>query len=251
MSVFYSFILGVVQGLTEFLPISSSGHLILTQKLFGFEPDLFANVAMHFGTLIAVIIFYKKQVWQIAKNPFGKKGMLVIVATLPTVFLGLAIKLFVPSALDGAILPIGFALTFILLLTSGFFAKQQNNLLTMPKKHALLAGIAQGIAVLPGLSRSGATICTLKMLGVKNQSATELSFLMSIPVILGSIILLLPDVLRSPTTPDFLALAVGMATSFAVGFLSLGLLKKIADKGNLDKFAWYMLFPFLLSCLTL
>ena len=228
MSVFCSFVLGIVQGLTEFLPISSSGHLILTQKLFGLEPDLFLNVAMHFGTLVAVVIFYKKQVWQIVKHPFCKK-----------------------AKLDGILLPLGFALTFVLLFASQFAKKQKHNLLTTSYKTGFLCGVVQGIAVLPGLSRSGATICFLKHRGTKNNHATELSFLMSIPVILGSIVLLGFDVANTQTTVDVVALLVGMATSFVFGYLSLGILNKIANSGSFDRFAPYMVFPFLLSCVTI
>ena len=248
MSVFCSFILGIVQGLTEFLPISSSGHLVLAQKLFGLEPDLFLTVALHFGTLIAVCIFYKNQLWQIAKHPFCKKAKLVYLATLPTAMLGVLAKLFLPDILDGLLLPLGFALTFVLLITSSLAKKQQHNLITMPYKTAFWCGIAQGIAVLPGLSRSGTTICFLKWRGTKGTSATELSFLMSIPVILGSIVLLLPDVLSTSTSIHVLPLVVGTATSFVFGYLSLGFLHKIAKTSSFEKFAPYMVFPFLLSC---
>ena len=251
MSVFCSFVLGIVQGVTEFLPISSSGHLILTQKLFGLEPDLFLNVAMHFGTLVAVVIFYKNQLWQIVKHPFCKKAKLVYLATLPTVVIGFFAKMFLPSALDGILLPLGFALTFVLLLNSQFAKKQQRSLLTTSYKTGFLCGVVQGIAVLPGLSRSGATICFLKGCGTKNKDATELSFLMSIPVILGSIVLLGFDVVQTQTAVDILPVLVGMATSFVFGYLSLGILNKIAQSGNFAKFAPYMIFPFLLSCVTM
>lgn len=251
MTVFCSFVLGIVQGLTEFLPISSSGHLILTQKLFGLQPDLFLNVAMHFGTLVAVVVFYKKQLWQMLKHPFCKKAKLVYIATLPTVVIGFLAKMFLPSALDGVLLPLGFALTFVLLLTSQFAKKQKHNLLTTSYKTGFLCGVVQGIAVLPGLSRSGSTICFLKFCKMKNKDATELSFLMSIPVILGSIVLLGFDVVQTQTTVDIFPLLVGLTTSFVFGYLSLGILNKIAQSGNFAKFAPYVIFPFLLSCIIL
>ncbi|MBE5748370.1 MAG: undecaprenyl-diphosphate phosphatase [Clostridiales bacterium] len=251
MTVFCAFVLGIVQGLTEFLPVSSSGHLILTQKLFGLQPDLFLNVAMHFGTLAAVVVFYKKQLWQMLKHPFCKKAKLVYIATLPTVVIGFLAKIFLPSALDGVLLPLGFALTFVLLLTSQFAKKQKHNLLTTKYTTGFLCGIVQGIAVLPGLSRSGATICFLKFCKTKNKDATELSFLMSIPVILGSIVLLGFDVMQTQTAVDIFPVLAGMATSFVFGFLSLGILNKISQSGNFAKFATYMVFPFLLSCIIL
>lgn len=251
MSVFYSFILGVVQGLTEFLPVSSSGHLILAQKLFGLQPDLFLNVAMHFGTLVAVVIFYKKQLWQILKHPFCKKAKLVYLATLPTVVVGFLAKIFLSSALDGVLLPLGFAMTFVLLLTSNNAKKQKHSLLATRYKTGFLCGVVQGIAVLPGLSRSGATICFLKHCKIKTKDATELSFLMSIPVIAGSIVLLGFDVVQTQTAVDVVALLVGMASSFVFGYFSLGVLNKIATSGDFAKFAPYMIFPFLLSCVTI
>lgn len=248
MSVIIALSLGIIQGLTEFLPVSSSGHLILAQKLFGVAPDLFTNVAMHFGTLIAVVIFYKKQVWSLVRHPFCKKSLLVILATLPTVVLGVLAKLFAPDALDGLLLPLGFALTIVLLMWSDFVGKPRDNLLTMKKSSAVIAGVVQGISVLPGLSRSGSTICAMKMLGLKNGAAVEMSFLMSIPVILGSIVFMAADVVVSQAAVDWLAVGVGMLTSGIVGYLSLGFLKRVAEKGGFSKFAYYMIFPFLLSC---
>ena len=251
MSIIIALVLGLIQGLTEFLPVSSSGHLILAQKLFGIEPDLFTNVALHCGTLFAVIIFYKKEVWQLIKHPFSKKGVLVILATLPTVALALAAKFFAEDWLNGMLLPIGFALTLVLLLWSDMIGKQRYNLLTTKKRTAVIAGVVQGISVLPGLSRSGSTVCAMKMLGVKNSAAVEMSFLMSIPVIIGSIIFMSFDVVATSAQVDWLAVTVGMAVSGVVGYFSLKFLKAVAEKGNLSKFAYYMIFPFLLSCVLM
>ncbi len=251
MSIIIALILGLIQGLTEFLPVSSSGHLILAQKLFGLQPDLFTNVALHCGTLFAVIIFYKKEIWQLIKRPFSKKGILVILATLPTVALALIAKFLVPEWLDGLLLPIGFALTFVLLIWSDLIGKQKDNLLTMKKSTAVIAGVVQGISVLPGLSRSGSTVCAMKMLGVKNSAAVEMSFLMSIPVIIGSILFMSVDVVANSAPVDWLAVSIGMTVSGVVGYFSLKFLKAVAEKGNLSKFAYYMIFPLLLSCVLM
>lgn len=251
MSVIVVVVLGLIQGLTEFLPVSSSGHLILAQKLFGIEPDLFTNVALHCGTLIAVIVFYKKELWHLIKRPFCKKGILIIFATLPTVCLALLAKFFAEDALDGLLLPIGFAMTFVLLLWSDVIGKQKDNLMTMKKRTAFFAGVVQGISVLPGLSRSGSTVCSMKMLGLKNSAAVELSFLMSIPVIIGSILFMSFEIVVTKAPVDWLAVSIGITVSGVVGYFSLKFLKLVAEKGNLSKFAYYMIFPFLLSCVVM
>lgn len=248
MSLIFALILGVVQGVTEFLPISSSGHLILAQKLLGLTPDLFTATALHLGTLAAVVVFYRKQLKEIIRRPFCKKTALIVISALPTAAMGLAAKVFLPSWLDGAILPIGFALTFVLLLTCDLFSpKPQFDLLTLKPRKALVAGIAQGISVLPGLSRSGATVCALKMMGVKNEAAVEMSFLMSVPVILGSVLLSLPDMPQLASV-NWLAFLLGMAASAVTGYFSLGFLKKMTAGGNLSRFALYAALPLLLSC---
>lgn len=248
MAVLISICLGIIQGLTEFLPVSSSGHLVLAQKLLGVSPDLFTNVALHCGTLVAVIIFYRRQLADILRRPFGKKGLWLITATLPTAAIAVAVKFLAEDALTDALLPIGFALTVVLLLTCDMFRREKT---ARPSAvNAVIAGVAQGISVVPGLSRSGATICALKWAGVNNSRAVELSFLMSVPVILGSIIFMSFDVAASNAPIDWAALLAGVATSGVCGYLSLRFLKKIADKGNLSAFGYYAIFPFLLSCVV-
>lgn len=250
MSFVSAVVLGLVQGFTEFLPISSSGHLILVQRLFGLTPDLFTAVAMHFGTLVAVVIFYRKKIWSIVKNPLSPLCLKLVLATLPTVVLGILAKLFAENWLEGALLPIGFALTVIVLILPEFFSKNRDNLLSMKYPSAFVCGVAQGISVLPGLSRSGTTVCALKCMGVKTESAFEFSFLLSIPVILGSVILTLPEAIASPTPPDILATLAGTVVSGVSGYFSLFWLKKLSQSKNLRGFAYYMIFPFLLACIT-
>ena len=246
MPIIISVCLGVVQGLTEFLPVSSSGHLVLAQKLFGSEPDLFTNVALHCGTLLAVLIFYRKQIAALIKKPFGAGGVWLITATIPTVVIAVAVKFLLPDALGDALLPVGFAITVFLLLTSEFFRRKKP---APPRAvNALAAGLAQGVSVLPGLSRSGATICAMRMAGMDGKKAVELSFLMSVPVIIGSIIFMCFDVSVSAAPVDFVSLAAGTLASGATGYFALKFLKKIADGGSLSAFGYYTLFPFLLSC---
>ena len=230
MSFVSAVVLGLVQGFTEFLPISSSGHLILVQRLFGLTPDLFTAVAMHFGTLVAVVIFYRKKIWSIVKNPLSPLCLKLVLATLPTVALGILAKLFAENWLEGALLPIGFALTVIVLILPEFFSKNRDNLLSMNYPSAFVCGVAQGISVLPGLSRSGTTVCALKCMGVKTESAFEF--------------------IASPTPPDILATLAGTVVSGVSGYFSLFWLKKLSQSKNLRGFAYYMIFPFLLACIT-
>jgi undecaprenyl-diphosphatase len=166
------------------------------------------------------------------------------VSTLPTVAIGFLAKIFLPSALDGILLPLGFALTFVLLFTSQFAKKQKHNLLTTSYKTGFLCGVVQGIAVLPGLSRSGATICFLKHRGTKNNHATELSFLMSIPVILGAGLVEGYGAITQGVTIEILPLIFGVISAMVSGYIAIKLMLAIIKKAN---YKWFSLYLVILS----
>ena len=215
LAIFY----GLIQGLTEFLPVSSSGHLVLFNKIFGTECNfVFFSVLLHFATLLAVVIVLWKDIKFLLKNPFSKPAKMLYVATIPTVIIVLCFKGFFEDAFSGNLLPVCFLITAILLAITQIFAKtivpQKINF-----KAAVIVGLVQGLAVLPGISRSGATISAGVLLGVDKKTASRFSFLLSIPIILASIA---HEILSVITTGASL-FDVGIAPSlvaFMVAFVS-------------------------------
>lgn len=227
------FALGLIQGLTEFLPVSSSGHLLLVEKLGVAEPSVATNLFLHLATLFAVVIALRKSVFDLIKKPFGKKAVWIYVVCIPTAVIGLLFKLFLEEALLGKYLSLGFLCTAILLLLSS-----QTKFKPKPLLGAFLTGIAQGLAVLPGLSRSGTTISAMTMMNYERKEAVELSFLMSIPVIIGGSIFELKDI--SFATTDWVMLISAFITAFISGLFSLKLMLKNFETAKMP-FAFYLL----------
>ncbi len=187
MTVLQSIFLGLLQGFTEFLPVSSSGHLLLAEKLFDIQAGLFFDVMLHLGTLLAVVISMRKCLWQTIRHPIAdKRFVYLVVASVPTFVIALLVKLFVPEAFLANLLPIGFALTIVLIIVSDRLSRPRLRLEQTGWLPVIITGVTQGIAVFPGLSRSGSTISTMKLFGVNASDAAEFSFLLSIPVILAS-----------------------------------------------------------------
>lgn len=238
MNILDAFILGLVQGLTEFLPVSSSGHLLLLEKAGIGEPSLLFNVLLHLGSLFAVLIVFRKPLWQLIRHPIQKKTLYLLLATVPTGAIALIFKFFFPALLDGAFLALGFMITACLLTATKTFENSKNNLLD--GKTSIVCGISQGIAVLPGISRSGATISTLMLLGVKKENAFEFSFLLSIPIILASALLESVEFFSvAQTTISGFAVAVGVLTAFVSGFVALKFFASLIKKHSLIPFAVY------------
>jgi undecaprenyl-diphosphatase len=250
MSIFQSIFLGIVQGLTEFLPISSSGHLVFFQFLFGMsEPQLFFDIMLHFGTLLAVIIYFKRDIRGIIrgvgsiltgerKSEEGKKiFLLMFVASIPTGLMGLLLKdwfesLFSKPSIVGGMLLI----TGSILWLTRWVKKEGRFVEKMKWVDAILIGVAQGIAIIPGISRSGATISAGLFCGLNRELAGRFSFLLSIPAILGATLLEMRKIHSVSTVSLPLT---GMAVAFGVGLLSLSLLMKIIKTGNISNFSYY------------
>jgi undecaprenyl-diphosphatase len=244
ISPFQAVILGIVQGITEWLPISSSGHLVILQESLGVEVPIFFDIALHVATLIVVLVFFRKEVLDILsaltrldfKSPGGKLAVLIAAGSLPTALIGVTFKdtfkLFFHN-----LQYIGFALlaTGILL----YFSERHEAQKDLKLLHALVIGIAQGIAIIPGISRSGTTISTALLLGIEKEKAARFSFLLSIPAILGA-------TAYDATSADFtrinlLSLSAGMITSSIVGYISLKTLLKIVVTQRFHYFAYYCL----------
>ena len=241
MTWWQALILGIVQGASEFLPISSSGHLLLLEKLGVGQESLFFNVMVHVGTLVAVLIAMRKSWFPLLRHPIQKTTGYIILACVPTVALALIFKYLAPSLISGQLLGFGFVLTACLLTASEVLKKSQTTLLT--GKTSILTGVLQGIAVLPGVSRSGATISALTLQGVEKTEAANFSFLLSIPIIIGSAILEGVDLARGSFALDIgvLPLIIGTAAAFVSGLLSINFFMKLIKKHSMIGFAIYTL----------
>ncbi len=237
-------VLGVLQGLTEFLPVSSSGHLVLAQDILGIdEARLAGTVFLHFGTLLAVIVFFARRLWKLVKSPFVKNDeqkpnlkmiLWIIIGTIPAAIVGLVAKDYLETVFDNAAyVPFFLIGTGVMLLITRW-AKDRGQSIRL--SDALIIGIAQAAAILPGLSRSGLTISTALLLGIASAEAFEFSFLLSLPAVLAANILELKDV---TSFGEPLAVAIGVAASFGVGLFALWALRKVVISKKFWLFSFY------------
>ncbi|MBU1218857.1 undecaprenyl-diphosphate phosphatase [Myxococcota bacterium] len=259
MSILSALLLGLLQGLTEFLPVSSSGHLVVLEKILHIQPSIAFNVFLHLGTLGAIIFYYRDIIMDLIKSFFlfilrknveSTSVLLIfhiVLATGVTAIIALTLKnpiekMFMGSSpwlyLSGA-----FTFTAVLLVIT---SKIRPRDVTMTWKHALILGIVQGLAVTPGISRSGFTICAALLMGISPVAAARFSFLIAIPAVAGAGILE-GRAISSVSNP--LHLISGVALSAIAGFFSLVFLVKIVEKGKIRIFAWY-LFPLAAFCMT-
>ncbi len=258
MTIWQAFILGIVQGVTEFLPISSSGHLVITPYLLGWkipEAQVFTfDVLVQMGTLIAVIIYFWKYLWKIViavvkglidKKPFGsqdaKLGWLVVLSTIPALLGGLFLKDQVEAAFHSVQITAVFLLvTALLLWVAERLSKQMKKMEDLSTLDAFIIGCFQVLAIFPGLSRSGSTIAGGILRKLKREEAAKFSFLMSIPVMLGAGVMSINDLLEVPNLTEFLPVVlVGFITSGVVGFISIHWLLKFLNKNKLWIFSVY------------
>ncbi|MFH0972299.1 MAG: undecaprenyl-diphosphate phosphatase [Candidatus Micrarchaeota archaeon] len=234
-------LLGVLQGITEWLPISSSAHLALAQILLKMDVPVVFDVMLHLGTLIAAIAFMREEIWRIiiATLKFDRKSgdfkvaMLIILATIPTAIIGFAFRGFFEQQFANAV-SIGVALiiTGIFLYYCDVGGKRG-----LDKKSAFVIGVAQGIAVMPGISRSGATIGTGLLMGIGREKAARFSFLLSIPAIIGAAAFEIKDAQLDFSGLD--TMAIGIGVSAITGYLAIGFLIDFVNKRGLRPFAYY------------
>ncbi len=245
-----SLFLGVLQGLTEFLPVSSSGHLVLFQQFFDLAGDeaILFDLVLHVGTLLPVLWFYRADVLRILSDPVAGTGPfleregvrllgLLAVASVPTAAIGLAFEdLFASLFSTPAALTVTFATTGLLLHLAG---RHDRSARAVPLSVglALVLGLAQGFAITPGISRSGTTISVALMLGVEREQAARFSFLMSVPAILGAVLLKALD--ADPAQVDPASMAVGFTAALVSGYAALVLLVRVVRRGTFPRFAWY------------
>ncbi len=241
-------LMAIVQGIAEFLPISSSGHLALMGRLFAFdaEANITLNIILHAGTLLAIVVYYFKELSNILKTSnFDLVGKL-IVATIPVGIVGVLVKLmgWDISIFSSLFVPgIGFLITATLLLWSQK-TKADKTLDELTYKRSLFIGMAQAIAVLPGVSRAGSTISVGLKFGLEKADAARFSFLLAIPAIGGvvavKLFLLLKKAKLTLHSLDISHLAIGFMVSALVGYFSLALLLKLLKRGDFKYFAWYL-----------
>jgi undecaprenyl-diphosphatase len=255
MGIFTAVILGAVQGLTEFLPVSSSGHLVLLQKIFGVsEASLFFDTMVHIGTLSAVVAVLWREIWAILRKIIQPLTAYLIIGTIPAVIFALAFKKTIESAFDsGRFLGFSFLLTALLLSTAEFFSRRalaNKNELKKPGemnwKDALITGILQAVAIIPGVSRSGATLSGAIFRKLDRDFAARFSFLLSIPAILGALALQVKDQIENTAVYGAESGGIGTApiiagtvTAGIVGFFSVRLMLKIVREKSLWGFAVY------------
>ncbi|MGI6778818.1 MAG: undecaprenyl-diphosphate phosphatase [Acetivibrionales bacterium] len=246
MTVIQAFILGIVQGLAEFLPISSSGHLVMLQKLFGIdEGGLTFDIAVHLATLAAVIVVYKKDILEILKRPFGKLPLLIVAGTIPTAIIGFLFKdIFESVYASGITLGFGFIVTGLVLWYADSIKTKNKSLKEANTLDAVVVGIAQGIAILPAVSRSGLTISGALFRGLNREFALKFSFLMSIPAILGAAVLDIYDLVKAPGNLQLSigipSILVGMAAAAVSGYFAVKFMINILKKGKIKVFSYYV-----------
>lgn len=258
MTAFKAILLGILQGATEFLPVSSSGHLVLAQKMLGLtEPELAFDILLHLGTLFAVLLFLRREVSEILasvlhRDPVFRKGvwgrrdiLLLVVSSIPTAVIGFA---FHDSVKEGVTLRgvgIRYLVLTVFLLVSNLRFRQKMDPERIDLWEALAIGIMQGAAVFPGLSRSGSTISLALVLGIGASRSAKYSFFISIPAILGAAVLHLHK--GGSALLGFFPSALGFLLSFVVGYIALTLVERLVIRGRFLRFAPY---TFLLAVLS-
>ena len=250
MTIIEAIFLGVIQGLTEFLPISSSGHLVIVQSVLGVvQPGNEFEILVHIGTLMSVLVVFKADILELIIDMRSKNSqkyiLYIIVGTVPAVFIGLGYKSFIESLFNN-LRTVGSALIFTgLVLFSSQFSVKKN--LKPSIYTAFLIGCAQAVAIIPGISRSGMTISMALLLGFLPKEAAKFSFLLAIPVISGAGILTIID-LNENNYEFILTGIIGMFSSFFVGFFALKWLIGWLKKGKIYYFGVYCV---LIGLLTL
>jgi undecaprenyl-diphosphatase len=238
-------ILGIVQGLTEFLPVSSSGHLVIVTGLLKLPPDVAFDVMLHFATLLAVCVYFAPDILRIInaflfdrrmKNPDFKLGVLIIIASIPTAIIGFALKDIFESMFS-SLLYVGIFLiiTGILITLAETYGKARKGVQKLSFMDPLIIGLAQGCAIAPGLSRSGTTVSASLLMGLDRSLAARFSFLLSIPAILGASIFkakFILHIINAQTLAGFIAAAIS-------GYLAIWLFMGLIRKKSIRGFAYY------------
>lgn len=263
MTYFQAIILGIVQGLSEFLPISSSGHLALLQHFFGIQSDnvMMFTVMLHVGTLVSVFIMYWSDIWALIKEfflmiadlctgkglrlkerPVRKLGLMIIWATIPAAIMGLLFNNFFES-LNSRLwaIAIGWIITGFMLYFSEKISRNRNGIEEMRFRDGFLIGVLQGIAICPGISRSGSTMVGGLSTGLRREFAVRFAFLISIPTILGAAVMEVPDAMQASASGMAMGpVIMGVIVSAVCGVLAIKAMIKVVIAQKLKWFAYYV-----------
>ena len=261
MSIWVLLLLAVIQGLTEFLPISSSGHLVVLYNFFGIENNVkLLSILLHIATLLSVLIYYRKELLVLIKKPFCPTNRKIIVTTIFTCMVVLIIKPLIDRSFNGEWLFAFFLITAMLLFISDYMADRNeilsrtinfktenikivNNIdisnMPITYRQAIIIGITQGVACFPGISRSGSTIAVSRMIGV-NDSA-RYSFLISIPIIIASFLMEIIDGNVAAIDINILWLVIAMLVCMIVGIVCIKVMTRLVAKNRLAYFAYYLI----------
>lgn len=265
MDCLHTIIMGFIQGLTEFLPVSSSGHIVLTSAIYKLvtgqdfsvasDEEIFLDIMLHFGTLLAICIYFRKEIVDICKAFFvavktknfasyeAKLPLYIMVGTFFTCLIVLPIKDICENLVSmPAIMGIMLLITGTILLISEFLSKKiAEKIGKVDAKKAIIIGVAQGLAAIPGISRSGSTIATALALGIDRVNAARYSFLLSIPVILLAVIYHIPEIANPKVfvTVSWLPILTGTAISAIVGYFCIKYFIALLNKFSLNMYAYY------------
>ncbi len=274
MNFFQSIIIGLVQGIGEFLPISSSGHLVLVYQMFHITQDtILLSIFLHIATLFSIMYCYRTELLELIKHPLCKTNKLLVVATIPTVIIALILKSFITASFESDFVIFGFLITAVTLAIADYLSESmtlktinvgkitnttyiiksnkeimcKNNIvnnditsINLCYKQAIIIGVAQGLACFPGISRSGSTIATGLIFNGDKETVTTFSFLLSIPVIIGSLLFALFD-FSSGIKINTFSLVTSCLVSFLVGIASIRLINSVIKKQKLSYFSYYLI----------
>ena len=249
MNIIEAALLGLLQGLGEFLPISSSGHLLLGRMILGFTVDAspaykMLDILLHVGTLIPVIVVFWKDWWEILKNPFKSKTLLLLfIASMPTLVVKVIFDDFIDSCDTGWFLGVSFLMTAVFLLVAEY-ASSKNSRKTEKVGffHAIVMGCMQGIALLPGVSRSGSTLAGSLLSGLDRKTGAKFAFMMSAPAIAGALLLEGKDAIENGWISDLAIVPtiVGVFVAGVTGYFAIRFMLKLMVKVSLNWFALYV-----------
>ena len=263
MGYIEAIVLGLVQGLSEFLPISSSGHLALLQNLFEINEDkvIFFAVLLHIGTLVSIFVVYYKDIYALIKElfllfkdiftgkglrieerPIRKLGIMIIISSIPTAIMGLLFSDYIDKIFGSiTVIAVCWIITGFILLFSEKLKNNKKEIEGMKYRNAIFIGICQGLAIMPGISRSGSTIVGSLVTGLKREFAVEFAFLISIPAILGSAILEFPKAIKAGIEPSTIGpMIVGFLVAAISGYFAITTMIKIVSKHKMRYFSYYV-----------
>ena len=254
MTIIQALILGIMQGVTEFLPVSSSGHLVLVPWLLNWNPPgLVFDTVVHLGTLVAVVIYFWKDIWQIVggvlntlktrtlDDPYGKLGWFIVVGSIPAAIAGYSLESVFEKLFGTTSMVLAFLfITGLILFVTERISKQVRPIESLTWKDTLWIGLAQAAAIAPGISRSGSTIAAGLALGIKRGAATRFSFLLALPVIFGAGIFKLKDAVEvGISNSELTILAIGFIAAAVSGYAAVSYFLAFVRKRSLYAFVVY------------